>query len=523
LEIEIRNPNPPSLTYESKLLEKGEKVEYSYNLDDSFNESWVKVEMSRLPNIDLSRRLDFLGDYEHYCTEQLVSRALPLLYVSDLMDIGDKEKDKLKQNITNAINQLYLRQVYSGGFSYWTGSTSIDDWVTSYAGVFLSLAKGKGYDVNSSVLNKWISYQSNTSKNWKIASSNKRFTYNQSDFLQSFRLYSLALAGSPEKGAMNRLKELKDLSLQARWRLAAAYALSGKQDAANELVFNASKTVSSYSLNNPTYGSSSRDEAMILEALLLMDKTQDAFKQAQKLAANLSEEAYFSTPSVAYSIAAVGQLASKMSGKLDFEWSYNGGKNQKVKESNKAVYQNALSLTQPQGKVVIQNGNEGALYTSIATKSRPIVDNLSPVSENLQLDVKYTDLKGNIIDINQLHQGEDFYAVIKVSNISAANSYNNVALTHIIPSGWEVYNERMLETPDTEGVKNASSLFAYQDIRDDKVLTYFDLPLRSSKEVKIRLQATYLGDFVLPAIQCEAMYDASAHSRTAAGRVEVVK
>lgn len=71
----------------------------------------------------------------------------------------------------------------------------------------------------------------------------------QADFQQAFRLYTLAMAGAPEHGAMNRMKELPTLSQQAKWRLAAAYALNGKEKAAGELVFSAKTTVEPYSSN----------------------------------------------------------------------------------------------------------------------------------------------------------------------------------------------------------------------------------------------------------------------------------
>ena len=61
----------------------------------------------------------------------------------------------------------------------------------------------------------------------------------QSELQQAFRLYTLALAGAPEYGAMNRMKEQPGLSIQAKWRLAAAYALTGKMKPAGELVYNA--------------------------------------------------------------------------------------------------------------------------------------------------------------------------------------------------------------------------------------------------------------------------------------------
>lgn len=323
---------------------------------------------------------------------------------------------------------------------------------------------------------------------------------------------------------MNRLKELKDLSQQARWRLAAAYALCGKTDAANELIFNAVTAVVPYSSNNQTYGSSERDEAMILETLVLMGKNQEAFKQAQKVSDNLSHERYFSTQSTSYAMIAMGQFASKMSGELTFDWTVNG-KSQKNVNTKRAIYQTKLPTNPPTGKVSVQNTSSGLMYFSMATKTRPIIDNLPAVAENLKIEVSYTDLKGHLIDVNNLMQGTDFYAVVKVSNISGRNYYSDIALTHIIPSGWEIFNERMVaaSTSENDNAESASNVFTYQDIRDDCVMTYFDLPINRYKEIKIRLQASYVGEFVFPAILCEAMYDASARARTTSGRVTVSK
>jgi uncharacterized protein YfaS (alpha-2-macroglobulin family) len=521
IEIEIRNPNPPALTYESKMLEKGRSVEFDYAFDTFSGEgSWAKIEMSRIPAVDISRRFDFLYDYRHYCTEQLTSCALPLLYLSELKEMDGRETEQTKKNITEAILNLYKRQSANGGFAYWAGEGAVNDWVSSYAGNFLVLAVERGYNVNSGVINRWISYQRSVARNWRMNNDfNRRYAYSQADFLQAYRLYTLALAGAPEMAAMNRLKEVKDLSLQSRWRLAAAYAMCGRQDAANELVFNVSSAVEPYSSNNPTYGSYSRDEAMILETLLLMDKQEEAFRQARKISGNLSHETYFSTQSTAYAMVAMGRFASKMSGKFDFEWSLNG-KPQKKVNTQKAVYQQTLPASPPAGKVKVENGSEGALYVGLSVKTRPIVDNLPAVSENIRLDVSYADMKGDPVDVSDLMQGTDFYAVIKVSNVSAGNDYSDVALTHMIPSGWEIVNERMVASG---AIGNNEDKSVYQDVRDDCVLTYFDLPAGRTKEIKVRLQASYTGEFVFPAILCEAMYDASARARTTAGRVKVYK
>jgi uncharacterized protein YfaS (alpha-2-macroglobulin family) len=525
IELEVRNPNPPRLTFKSKTLEKGESAEFDYELDAAYEGNWVKAEMSRIPNVDISRRFDFLYDYDHYCTEQLTSCAFPQLFISEFKELDEKETEHTKKNVTEAIRHLYNRQLPSGGFMCWSGQGYANDWISSYAGSFLILAGERGYNVNNGVINKWISYQRGIARNWRSeVYTDKRYSYRQSDLLQAYHLYSLALAGAPEIGAMNRLKELKDLSQQTRWRLAAAYALCGKTDAANEIIFNAATTVVPYSSNNQTYGSSERDEAMILETLVLMGRDKEAFKQAQKVSENLSHERYFSTQSTSYAMIAMGQFASKMSGELNFEWSVNG-KSQKKVDTKKAIFQTELPVNPPKGKVHVRNTGSGLMYFSLATKTRPIVDNFPAVAENLKIEVSYTDLKGNPINVNHLMQGTDFYAVVKVSNISGRNYYSDIALTHILPSGWEIFNERMVaaSTSENDNEESGANVFNYQDIRDDCVMTYFDLPANRYKEIKIRLQASYVGEFVFPAILCEAMYDASAQARTTSGRVTVSK
>jgi uncharacterized protein YfaS (alpha-2-macroglobulin family) len=517
VEIEIRNPNPPVLTFRNRLLGKGESVEYEYETDKEYDDNRVTVEMSRIPNVDLRGKLDYLGGYYHYCSEQLVSRALPLLYVSDLKYVDENEKKIINQNIFDAINNLYMRQSLNGGFIYWPGSNTVDEWITSYVGSFLAVAKERGFVVNSSVMDKWIKYQQNKAKNWRKQVEDNQ---SQSDYIQAYRLYTLAQAGSPDLGAMNRLREIKDMSIQARWRLAAAYSTCGKNDVANELIFNTSRSILPYSANYSTFGSSDKDEAMILETLVLMNKEEEAFKQAQKVAETLANVNNYSVQHFAAAISAMGQLASKSSGKLDFQYTVNG-MTEKISDAQKALYQKDIPLNSASGKVKIVNGREGVLYTGFSTKSRPLTDNNPEMNNNIKLDVSYTDLKGDVINIDNLKQGSDLYAVIRVSNISGRSNYRNMALTQIVPSGWEIINRNMFGSGNLE--KSADESFTYRDIRDDRILTYFDLPAGTSREFKISLQASYIGDFVLPAILCEAMYEPAAYARTKARRVKVIR
>lgn len=516
IEIEIRNPNPAVTLRTSKWVEGGESVTIPYSLNNaSPASSRLLLEVSRIPSVDISRRFDFLYNYQHHCTEQLTSKVLPLLFVNQFKAIDSEEAEKIKANIQEGIRQIYSRQLPNGGFVYWPGNAVADEWITSYTGMFLVLAQEKGYAVHPNVLNKWKRFQRAAAQNWRMPEQNDSWTYWQSGLQQAYRLYTLALAGAPEQGAMNRMKEQANLSLQAKWRLAAAYALTGKTKPAEELIFNAETTVKPYSSQNFIYGSYDRDEAMILETLLLLHKDQAALQQAKKVSQNLADENWFSTQSTAFSLMAMGRLAEKLSGTLDFTWNWNG-KQQPAVKSAKAVFGKELATTPASGNIIVKNQGKGALNVDFITHTQLVNDTLPAISNNLRLDVKYTDMNGATISIDDIKQGTDFMAVITVGNISGTTGYSNLALTHIIPSGWEIYNERFI-TPESTPTRN----YTYQDIRDDRVLTYFDLQRSELKKFTVRLQATYAGNFILPAIQCEAMYDASAQARTKAGRTTV--
>ena len=525
IEIEVRNPNPIVTLRSSEWIETGQNKELSYQLGSLSANNQIKLEVSRIPSVDISRRFDFLYNYQHHCTEQLTSKALPLLFIAQFKTIDTREAEKIKANVQEAIRQIYARQLPNGGFVYWPGNAVADEWISSYTGMFLTLAQEKGYAVHANVLNKWKRFQRAAAQNWRMPQEANNWQQWQSELQQAFRLYTLALAGAPEYGAMNRMKEQPGLSIQAKWRLAAAYALTGKMKPAEELVYNAETTVIPYSSMNQIYGSSDRVEAMILETLLLMNRERDALQQAKVVSKNLSQENWFSTQSTAFALMAMGRLAEKLSGSLDFTWTWNG-KQQPAVKSAKAVFEKEISTSPKSGTVAVKNQGKGALSVDLITRTQLLNDTLPAISDNLRMDIRYASMDGKPMSVNDIRQGTDFTAIASISNTSGTTDYTNLALTHIIPSGWEVYNERMTvpeaepqETTDSSG--NVSGQYTYQDIRDDRVLTYFNLRRGETKIFTIRLQATYAGNFILPAVQCEAMYDVNVQARSKAGRTTV--
>ena len=185
------------------------------------------------------------------------------------MELDKNIKAEIDANIKAGISKLMAFQQSGGGFSYWPGQNFYNSWGSSYVGHFLLEAEKKGYALPGGLKSSWLKSQKQLARQWTPAL--QKDIYHQDDLEQAYRLYTLALAGDPEMSAMNRLREQKSLSLQAKWRLAAAYALSGQAAIAKELVSRESTEIQPYNGLYSSYGSIERDWAMLLETMILLN------------------------------------------------------------------------------------------------------------------------------------------------------------------------------------------------------------------------------------------------------------
>ncbi len=508
IDIAIRNPNIPAVFTQARLIEPGKRVNLELETDVVGPEDWATLELSRLPSINFSRNMNYLLEYPHGCTEQITSRGFPLLYIEEFTSLSEEKKQRVSEVVNEVIRQLSTRQLGDGGFMFWYGDNYSSEWASTYAGHFLIEAKNRGYDVPGTVISRWVQFQAKLAQNWLPTNPNRSYySWSMIDLQQAYRLYTLALSGNAELGAMNRLRELPNLSLQARWRLAATYAIVGRREVANSLVFNATDVVEEYSFNNDTYGGSGRDQAMILETYLLLDNLEKAMQLAPSVARSLSS-GYITTQSASFGLVAMAQLAARIgSGNIDVDWLLNG-KNMERVNTPKAVHQVDI---QPESRLSVDltNNGDGVLYACLSVRTVPVADAvLEPKQGRLRMFVKYVGLDGNPLEVKSLPQGTEFIAMVTVQN-SVEQPFTDLALTQLLPSGWEIFNERMLD----EAASAANGGYNYCDIRDDRILTYFNLGAGQSKTFRVRLQAAYRGKFFLPAASCNAMYAPEEETR----------
>ena len=219
IDIAIRNPNTPTVLTRAGLVEPGESVTFDIQTDAVNPEDWATLELSRLPSVNFSRNMDYLLEYPHGCTEQITSQAFPILYIEEFTTLNEEDKRRMTAKVDEVIRVLSSRQLGDGGFMFWYGNNYSSEWATTYAGHFLVEARNRGYEVSETVLSRWVQFQRRLAQNWLPTNPYRGYyAFSMSDLQQAYRLYTLALSGNTELGAMNRMRELSGLSLQARWR-----------------------------------------------------------------------------------------------------------------------------------------------------------------------------------------------------------------------------------------------------------------------------------------------------------------
>lgn len=513
IELDIRTPNPEISQVLDTLLTEGRSISFDQEFFGIKGTNSATLEFSVMPPINLNNRLRYLIRYPHGCVEQTTSSVFPQIHLSRLLELSADKKIEIEENIKAGINRLFTFQNSDGGLGYWPGGSS-NSWGTNYAGHFLLEAEKNGYHLPIGMKDKWVEYQRNQARNYNVSSKSY---YEYDDLIQAYRLYTLALAGYPEFGAMNKLKAKSELSNQAAWRLAFAYALAGQKQVGVSMIDNLEYYIDSYRDLSYSYGSHERDEAMIMQTLIALDKQSDAIKLSKKVAGYLSSRNWMSTQSTAYCLLAMADfVGNNPSKEINADFTFGGereGLNTAI-----PVYSESISdekIKKIEGKVT--NTGKGKLFVRLTNTGIPVETNEVSKSEGIKLEVSYEDMNGKAIDPVSMDQATDFVAVVNIYNPGVRGNLREMSLTQIFPSGWEIINDRM----EAGGSNLNGDRPDYMDVRDDRVYQYFNIRRGQRKKFKVLLNATYKGRFYLPAVKCDAMYDNSIEAIVPGKWVEV--
>lgn len=515
--LEIRSVRQPQVKTTPVTLMAGESKEIPVDLFGLDGTNQLSLEVANVQPVDLDRHLDYLENYPHDCLEQMVSRAFPALYLADWQKADPERMERADNLVKEVISRLRSYQIADGDFAYWPGTTSSHAWGSVYAVHFLVEAEKKGYLIPGNLRNGALNRLAQVARSYQSNSSPFR---DSEDLTQAYRLYVLTLSRGADLGAMNRLREAKALNVRVKWFLAAAYALAGRTDVANSML-NAAMPLSKWDYTfDRTFGSDLRNEAIQLIALCALDNQREIQPLVSRISETLASDEWLDTQSVAFALIALSDYVNRypMDKTMSFEYAFDG-KNERVK-SDKPLWNAELMSQAKRGsaRLTIENKGESTLYARLVVSGQVGQGEELPYANGLSLAVSYVDMDGKPIDITSLAQGDNFVANVTLRN-SSSYPVRHVVLSQIFPAGWEILNTRYAR-PANPGANEVG--IQYQDVRDDRVYSHIDL-LPSGRQVAIRVNlcAVYPGQFYLPPVSCEAMYDARIRANTKGQQVEV--
>ena len=505
INLKVRVPNVA--THVTKKGIANQEKDYEESLAPFGLEGTEKlaVEISKFPSFRLTERLEYLIRYPHGCVEQTTSSVFPQLFLETFTEINESQKENIKKNVIAGIERLKTFQTSDGGLAYWPGNSTSDEWGSNYAGHFIVEAKLKGFHVPETFFNNWLGYQTSKANNWRIDLRDNGHRSSSAQ-TQVYRLYLLALAGKGNIGAMNRFRALDELPAEVKWRLANAYQLMGFNDVAQNLTKGLSITLQENKYRYYNYGSDLRDLSMILESAALAKEWTKAQSLFETISEKLGENRWYSTQSTAYALLGISRYLgdNKDEKETKFSLEINGKTKQYSLQKGSMIID--LGTTGPQN-IKVHCESEKPLFVTTTNSGIPIKDSGLEFAKNLTLSVQYETLGGKSINKDSIALGTDFKVKVRVRhNGESWKTYQNIALNYLFPVGWEYRNKRL------EGSSSASSL-DYQDIRDDRVFSYFSLQPGKSTTIEMTFHASFEGKFQHPGILVEAMYDNKVAAR----------
>ncbi|MEO3385428.1 alpha-2-macroglobulin family protein [Mesorhizobium sp. CAU 1741] len=470
----------------------------------------VSVGISPVSAFDLPSLLMTLDRYPYGCTEQTISRALPLLYVSELSSATGMEDDPgLRDRVQDAIGRVMNAQSSSGTFGLW-GPGYGDMWLDAYVGEFLTRAREGGYSVPAQGMTSTLdNLQNQLSYTTDVAERGTEIAY---------ALYVLARNRRASVGDLRyyadaRIEEFS--SPMARAQLAAALSLYGDSQRAERAfasAFRQAQAGSDTGFYRSDYGSSLRDGAAMLALAAETRPEPGAIPAMMRFVADeRAGKSHTSTQEEVWMVLAARAL-SEASDAITLEVDGATHEGSFARRMSGEELETAPLLVANRGTDPVD-----AVITTVAASSQP----LPAGGEGFTIDRTYFTLDGEEANITGAAQNERFVVVLRVEELNDWQS--RVAVTDLLPAGFEIDNPRLVgsaELANFEWLGEAAAV--HSEFRDDRFVAAFDRDGGGSFFVAYVVRAATPGIYSHPAAVVEDMYRPQFNARTAAGMMEVV-
>jgi hypothetical protein len=524
-ELPVRPISPFVTDATSGFVDGGDSVTHDFSDEFLPYGKSSYMTLSPFPVVNFAKQLKDLIGYPHGCIEQTVSRAFPQIYLRDiatLLDPAILNTGSPTYFVNEAITKVASMQMSDGGFSYWPGgSYGANAWSTVYATHFLLEAKKAGYAVPENVLKNALTAVGEISKNkttvdyYFYGPGQKTLIRRIADKSAVYALYVLALGGSPDKNIMNYFRIEKSLlTNDTQYLLAGAFALIGDKRSYLEILPPEFAPEEAFRQSGIWFDSRIRACALMANVLFDADVNNPNIPRLLDYLSKTYQESYWwSTQDEAFTLLAFGKAArmattTKLEGTIQVgakKIPYGGG--------NQRFDIDAFGK-----KVVMTMKGTGRVYYTIITEGIRSDGKIEMKDKNLQIRREFFNRFGNAVSLNSVKQND--LLIIRLTLASNVGHVENVAISDLLPAGFEIENPRLTAGTDYPFIKNPEEP-SYTDIRDDRINMYFNIYDRSPHAFYYMVRAVSAGTFVYAPVVAEAMYDANYVSTSGQGIVKI--
>lgn len=489
----------------------------------------AEIMISSSPLVEFMEDLSSLIRYPHGCLEQTTSKAFPQIYLSTFFKNHHNYFKNFHHyqspdyNVEAAINKISSMQLYNGSYSYWAGGRQAVSWASVYATHFLIEAKKAGFDVSQGVIDRSISYLKYELRNKKeeliwIRRNGEYVRESYADRAQIYALYVLAIAGEPDRSLMNYYKSSKiKMSSDSKYMLAASFALIGDEKGFKTLL------PSGFAMDEKQqtggyYGSNTRSLAISLNALVETDPNNSQIpSMLRQLTTLLKGSRYHNTQEMAFSLLAIGKITKNEKTKTPNALVKNGDKIIGRFDGKNDMTVSVKNLTESTLKLELSG--EGSVYYYVESSGISSTGKFLEEDSYLKARRYYYDRNGKTIDLNNIKQNDLIVVQLNVTG-SYGFSIDNVAVTDMLPAGFEIENPRLNELPGVTWSK-PSGRVDNSDFRDDRANFYTTVYGNGSVNIYYMVRAVSKGTFQLGPVSADAMYNGEYHSYHGGGTVTI--
>lgn len=471
----------------------------------------VSVSAGLDPAFDVPALIGALDRYPFACSEQLTSRALPLLYLSDF---GPPNRFRLTKDpaetIRNAIARLIARQGSDGSFGLWDAGGN-DLWLDAYVSDFLTRARERGHAVPEQPFTLALDRLRNS-----LAYAGDGAT----DDGAAYAIYVLARNGRAPLGDLRYVADAKldaVTSAMARGQLAAALAMLGDKGRA-EKVFNAALEIlpdasETLTTGRPDFGSILRDAAGVATLASEAGFTATARTARQRVATAFVEAGPTSTQEDAWLLLAARALREGKGIALDIDGRAHTG-----------LYERSLTPQELAKPIILTNRGIAPLDVAVSIDGPPVAPEPA-AADGFTLTRSYYTLGGAPADPAKVAQNQRLVVVLEATEEEAGPSH--VLLVDYLPAGFEIDNPTLAVGADTGALAwlGDTSQPDHAEFRDAFFAAAFDRTQGGEEPGLLRVayivRAVSPGRYAHPPAIVEDMYRPGRFARTSAGQTEV--